>query len=231
MKISCVIIDDERNALLLLEEYVSHVPWLDLKGKFINAKTALEYLNEHTTDLIFTDINMPKLSGIDMASMLPPDQKIIFTTAHQKHAIASFNFNVIDYLLKPISLERFLQSANKVKIHFKYPQPETNLPYFFIKHNKQTLKILFDDILYVEADKEYVKFHLMNDKKKIFYKRMKEVAALLPKTFVRIHHSYMVNMNRIDRIEENIIIIAEQSLPISLTYKKDVQEFLNNRLV
>jgi two-component system LytT family response regulator len=156
MKISCIIIDDEPNALRLLEGHISKIPYLHLKGSFFDALEALEFLKKNPVDLIFTDINMPLLTGLELADILPASQKFIFTTAFTEHALSSFSYYVIDYLLKPISFKRFIQAVNKaeavtpadINISDTNHQQKTTV---FAKSGKQIIKIDFNDVLYIKG--------------------------------------------------------------------------------
>lgn len=176
MKISCIIIDDEPNALSLIEGYITKMPLLLLRGKFFDAIEALEFLKKQPVDLIFTDINMPMLSGLELAEILPANQKFIFTTAFAEHALNSFSYYVIDYLLKPITFKRFIQAVNKAETLMAAntdgaEQPKTVV---FVKSGKKIVKIDFDEVLYIKGEKEYVSIHFKNERL-LVYKRMKDI--------------------------------------------------------
>jgi two-component system LytT family response regulator len=235
MKISCIIIDDEPNALSLLEGYILKTPSLNLKGKFFDALDALEFLRKDNVDLIFTDINMPELTGLELAEILPGNQKLIFTTAHAEFALTSFSYHVIDYLLKPITFKRFLISINKAgKMGFTDLNVVESAAEFqavmFAKSGKQVVKIDFKDIIFIKGEKEYVSLHFKNDRL-LIYKRMKDMEAILPVHFKRIHTSYIVNLHFIHKIEMNHVLIGEESLPISESYRGSFLRFLNKRII
>jgi two-component system LytT family response regulator len=235
MKISCIIIDDEPNALRLLEGHISKIPYLHLKGSFFDALEALEFLKKNPVDLIFTDINMPLLTGLELADILPASQKFIFTTAFTEHALSSFSYYVIDYLLKPISFKRFIQAVNKaeavtpadINISDTNHQQKTTV---FAKSGKQIIKIDFNDVLYIKGEKEYVSIHFKNERL-LIYKRMKEMEALLPLHFIRIHTSFIININYIQKIEMNHVLIDNIKIQISENYRQHFLQFLNEKMI
>lgn len=229
-RITCVIVEDEPHAMQLLEDHICKVPFLQLEARFFDAMEALQYLERHQTDLVFLDINMPGLTGLDMAAMLPAKQKLIFTTAYAEYALDSFEYYVVDYLLKPISFKRFMQGINKLQAFLQQEllTPSAALDpaagdFLFVKSGKQVHKIEYASICYLEAVKEYIAIH--TDKEKILvYKRMKEVAVLLPLQFVRIHNSYIVNLRHISNIESNLVKVKGERLPVSNSYRNLFQE-------
>jgi two-component system LytT family response regulator len=235
MKISCIIIDDEPNALSLLEGHIIKIPSLALKGKFFDALEALEFLKKEQVDIIFTDINMPLLTGLELAEVLPGNQRFIFTTAYAEHALNSFSYYVIDYLLKPITFKRFIQSVNKIEAVNPVDARtagETGQPkaVIFAKSGKQVVKIVFEEILYVKGEKEYVSVQFQN-KRLLIYKRMKEMEELLPPYFRRIHLSYIINVNHIQKIEMNHVLIGDVSIPVSEHFRSSFFQFLNEKMI
>lgn len=232
-----MIVEDEPHALRLLEDHIGKLSFLQLEARFFDAMEALEYLQKQSIDLIFLDINLPGLSGMDLAAMLPPQQKLIFTTAYAEYALDSFEYQVVDYLLKPISFKRFMQAVNKLTAFMPQKEAATlvNSPseendFLFVKSGKQVHKIDYDAICYLEALKEYIAIH--TEKGKILvYKRMKEVAEQLPPQFVRIHNSYIVNLRHIKNIESNLVIVKGESLPVSNGYRSVFQEKIQSRLL
>jgi two-component system, LytTR family, response regulator len=225
-KLGCLIIDDEPNAGQLLQDYIGKVPYLTLKGNCFDALEALDFLSHSTTDLIFMDIDMPGLSGIELMNILPKEQKVIFTTAYSEYALESYEYNVIDYLLKPISFRRFMMAVSKAAGGMPPPAPPEE--YMFVKSDKQMIRINFRDILYFEALKEYVCVHT-KDQKIITYKRMKELLEKLPGNFTRIHNSYIVNGDHISKVEGNFVGINNISLPIGISYKESFTGFIQLR--
>ncbi|HWK07100.1 MAG TPA: response regulator transcription factor [Puia sp.] len=227
IKLGCLIIDDEPNAGQLLQDYIAKVPYLTLKGTCFDALEALEFLGHSPADLIFLDINMPGLSGMELVNILPKEQKVIFTTAYSEYALESYQYNVVDYLLKPITFARFMMAVAKAADNLSAaPQPVEE--YLFVKSDKQMIRVNFRDILYFEALKEYICVHTKNQKI-ITYKRMKELADRLPAQFTRIHNSYIVNGDHIAKVEGNFVLIDNKSLPIGISYKDSFAAFIQLR--
>jgi len=237
MKISCIIIDDEPNALALLEGYIEKIPALQLIGKFFDAVDTLAFLKKQQVEVIFTDINMPLLSGFELADILPRNQKFVFTTAYAEHALSSFSFHVIDYLLKPISFKRFTQAVLKIEAitteaaATPTPMPPDNRDTFlFAKSGRQIIKIKFDDIFFIKGEKEYVNIQLPKEKL-LIYKRMKEMETLLPPQFKRVHISYIVNTQHITKVVMNQVMVGNTAIPVSDTYKDAFLQMLNERMI
>ncbi|HCL06673.1 MAG TPA: DNA-binding response regulator [Chitinophagaceae bacterium] len=234
-KITCLIIEDEPPAMQLLEDYMQKLPMLELKGKFYDAIEALEYLKKNSVDVIFLDINLPVLSGLEMAALVPREQKMIFTTAYAEHALDSFSFHVIDYLLKPVSFKRFLQAIQKLQLHI-LPQPvkEVTGPkqddILFIKTGRTVIRLQMADIIYIEAHKEYLCIHT-SQQKHLVYKRMKEMAASLPDCFVRIHNSYIVNLQHVQKLGQQLVEVAGRELPVSAGYKETFQQHIQQHMM
>lgn len=234
-KISCLIIEDEPPAMQLLEDYIRKLPMLELKGKFYDAIEALEYLKKQPADIIFLDINLPGLSGLELAELIPKDQKIIFTTAYAEHALDSFSFHVIDYLLKPVSFKRFLQAIQKLQLHVspspvKEIQPAKQDELLFIKTGRTVIRIQFSDIIYIEAHKEYLCIHT-GRQKHLVYKRMKEMAASLPDSFVRIHNSYIINLRHVQKLGQQLVEVGGRELPVSAGYKEAFQQHIQQHMM
>ncbi|SEN00976.1 DNA-binding response regulator, LytR/AlgR family [Mucilaginibacter gossypiicola] len=231
MKISCIIIDDEPNALKLLASYIEKAPTLFLMGQFFDALEAMEFLKGQQVDVIFTDINMPMISGLQLASCLPKRQKFIFTTAYAEYALDSFNYQVVDYLLKPIEFERFLEAVDKVTAPHGSHSDKTNRQgereHIFVKSSGKLLKIYLADIRYIRGEREYVGLY-MGESRHLVYKRMKEIELLLPDNFKRIHLSYIINTLHIQEISSGEVVIAGISLPIGSTYREAFNRYLNN---
>lgn len=233
MILSCAIIDDEPLAADLLESYARKTPELHLVGAFESALTAMKVLRENPVDLLFLDIQMPELSGLEFAKILPKDTKIIFTTAFDRYAIEGYKVNAIDYLLKPISYETFVKSVNKaVELVIKENRQRVMAQdrFLYVKSEYKLMQIKLDDILYVEGLKDYIKIYLADDRKPIMsLMNMKKIDDYLPRPqFMRVHRSYIVNMQRVTMIDRGRMVIAENFLPVSESYKEIVQEFLDN---
>ena len=229
--LNCIVIDDEPLAIRLLSDYIEKTDGLALLKAFSNPIEALQYADENRPDLIFLDIQMPELTGIQFMKIANGKYPIILTTAYDSYALDSYEFDVIDYLLKPISLDRFMIAANKAKerlqtqvsdsTHTVGHPPAAAPGYIFIKSDYKTLKINLADILYLEGLGDYVCIHLPG-KKILTLEKMKHLATTLPNNnFIRVHKSYLVAIDKIDFIERNRIVINEQRLPIGATYKEE----------
>jgi DNA-binding LytR/AlgR family response regulator len=237
VKINCIIIDDEPLARKGIVEYVSEIDFLELKGEGENAVAATNLLNEEKIDLIFLDIQMPKLTGIEFLKTLPNPPMIIFTTAYSEYALQGYELDIIDYLVKPISFERFLKACNKAKDFYTLKQannkasPNTE-DYFFIRCEDRFEKIKYDELLYVEALANYVIFHTKDDKF-ISYLTLKAVEDYLPTDkFLKVHKSFIVSISKIESIDGNDIIIRDKSIPISRALKEEVtKKVVNSRLL
>ncbi|MGN6420154.1 MAG: LytR/AlgR family response regulator transcription factor [Pseudobacter sp.] len=234
MKIQCMLIDDEPYAVNLLEEYILQVPYLQLQHKCYHALEALEILKSSRADLIFLDINMPHLSGMQLASLLPPKQLFIFTTAYSEFAAESYEKNALDYLVKPITFDRFLKSVMKASSLLSVPaepaQPAIVPQKLFLKTGRAIVQLEYQDVLMIEGLKDYVVFHT-NSGKHIVYKRMKELEETLPANFSRIHLSYIVNRDHIKRIEDNHIFINQERIPVGEKYREQFLGKINKDLL
>ena len=235
MKINCVIIEDEPKAMNLLEEYILKTPFLTLIAKFYDPVEAMQFLSQPTnTELIFLDINLPGMSGIDLATVIAPRVKIIFTTAYSDFAVRSYEVNTIDYILKPISYQRFLQAASKAK---KIIDGENNgqLPgetqqHFFVKSGKKIIQINWAAIYYIEALKEYMSIVTGNEKTLVF-KRMSEFEAIKPNNFVRVHKTFMINLDKIEKVEDNLVFINKREIPVGKTFKDEFFTRIKDKLI
>ncbi|WP_413670936.1 LytR/AlgR family response regulator transcription factor [Mucilaginibacter sp. Mucisp86] len=235
MNLSCIIIDDEPNAVNLLEILVQQSTQWQLKAKCYNALEALAFLKNHKVDFIFLDINMPQLTGMELAGLLPPQTKIVFTTAYSEYAAESYTYQTIDYLLKPITLKRFLAAMQKIEAYFgKAAQvvPKTQAVdegYFFVKSGKVLRRILLDEILYFEGEKEYVRL-VTGREQLLIYRRLKDIEEQLSAPFVRVHNSYIVNTRQLVKIQDNHIYIADKHIPVSEKFKDGFMAIINKRI-
>ena len=232
MTLNCIIIDDEPLAADLLASYAKKTLFLNLIGVFNSAVEGVKAIRENRVDLIFLDIQMPELSGLDFAKILPKETKIIFTTAFSQYAIDGYKANAIDYLMKPISYDDFLDASNRALDWFQTTHQAENAStdrFIFVKSEYKLVKIMFDDILYIEGVKDYVKIYLNNDHKPIMtLMNMKKIEESLPKPeFMRIHRSYIVHMKKIDGIDRFRVVIGDAVLPISDSYKTILQDYLD----
>jgi len=232
MNLSCIIIDDEPDAIDLVELLIKQSTTWVLKAKCYDALEALAFLKKNPVDFIFLDINMPKLTGMELATLLPPRTKIVFTTAYSEYAVESYAFETIDYLLKPITLKRFLASVQKIEQHFLKPGPEYPpnteqvQEFFFVKSGKIFRKILLKDILYFEGEKDYVRL-ATGQEQLLIYRRLKDIEEQLKLPFIRVHNSYIINYEQLSKIEDNHIYIADKRIPVSEKFRERFMEVIN----
>ncbi len=242
MKINCIAIDDEPLALVKIREYIKRVGYLNLLSTFDNAIDALDFMKSNKVDLIFLDIQMEELTGIQMLETLQVKPKVILTTAYDEYALKGYELDVCDYLLKPISFQRFLQACEKV---FNQLEPEVQvkreterntdngngLEYFFVKNGYKTQKINFDDILFVEGMKDYLRIWTTHEKVMtlLSFKKLEEI--LPSEKFIRIHKSYLISIDKIESIERNRIKIAGERLPIGNSYRRQFYKTIENRQI
>jgi DNA-binding LytR/AlgR family response regulator len=236
-KISCLIIDDEPPAQVVLKKYITQVVALELAGVCNNAVEAISVLQSQPVDLLFLDIQMPGLLGTKFIRTLHNPPKVIFTTAYRKFAVEGFELNAVDYLLKPISFDRFLMGVNKVlQLNLQSSNgtrqsiestPEQNHPFLYLRADRKMVKVLFNDILFIESLKDYIKI-VTSNKTIVTRQSISSLEEMLPKnTFLRIHRSYIVAINRIDSFNGETIEIEKNELPIGRLYKHDVNNQLN----
>ncbi len=235
----CIAIDDEPFALNLMKDYINKTPFLELVGEFSNPFKALTFLMSNSVDLVFLDINMPELSGIQLLNSLPTRPLVIFTTAYSEYGAESYNYDVIDYLMKPIKYERFLKAVNKASDKIKDKNIDKQIQIsssqsndsVYIKSGTQIHKVYLKDILFIEGAGNYMSFQLTS-KKILSLLNMKEVLELLPSdTFVRIHKSYVISINHIELIETHRIVINKISIPIGITYREQFFSKIGNNTV
>ena len=224
MTMKCLIIDDEPIACKGMKEYVSQIEFLELAGVYADPLQAYQVLDSGEIDLIFLDIEMPRLSGIDFIKSLKKVPAIIFTTAYSSYALEGFELGVADYLLKPISFPRFLKAVNKVKELYTAMRPVTASPTeekgsFFIKENGTFVKIYYDEVLYAEALQNYVAIHLAG-KKLVTYITLSILEKQLPEAiFMKVHKSYIVSLQKIKAVEGNTVLIGSAQIPVSRNMK------------
>ena len=230
MSINCIIIDDEPLARKGLKEYIADVDFLNFVGEFDNPLKAAEMIGRGEAQLLFLDIQMPKITGLEFFKALQHPPPVIFTTAYPQYALEGFEVNALDYLVKPVSFDRFFKAVLKAKEFYEIRDTnnkEANArEYFFIKADNKLVKILFDEVLYVEALQNYVTIHTPG-KKYMTYLTFKSVESYLPADkFLKVHKSYIVAASKIDTIEGNDILIGEQHIPISRNQKDEVMDRL-----
>lgn len=225
--IKSIVVDDEPFALRLIEGYIRKTPFLDFCGSFSNPLKALEYINSNEVGLIFLDINMPELSGMQFVRSLAKPPGIIFITAYPEFGAESYEYNIIDYLLKPVEYERFLKACNRASKMLERNSPATHLPvestqpgFILVKSGLKYFRISLDEILYIEGAGNYMTFHT-REKKIMSLLTVAELLELLPPAdFIRIHKSFIVAIDKIDSIESNDVIIRGREIPIGATYKQ-----------
>ncbi len=231
MILNCAIIDDEPLAAGLLKSYAEKTPFLHLIGTFGSAVEAMKELREHPVQLLFLDIQMPELSGIEFAKILPQETKIIFTTAFQQYAIEGYKVSALDYLMKPISYEEFLRAANKALEWFTVSQKQQACAddrFMYVKSDYKLVRISLDDILYIEGLKDYVRIHLSNGTKIMSLMSMKKLEDYLPRPeFMRTHRSYIVHMSLVQQIDRFRIVFGQDYIPISESYKDEIQQYFD----
>jgi DNA-binding LytR/AlgR family response regulator len=233
-KLSCIIVDDEPVARKILQEFTEQVPFLDLLGKFESAMKAEEFLKSNKPDIIFVDIEMPKVSGLQMLKRTNIESMVILTTAFPQYALDGYELDIIDYLLKPFALHRFLKAVQKAKDFYDMKTQSTNATppsYIFIKSEKRIEKVELRDILYAEVLGNYMTIHTER-KKIIAYLTMKSLESQLsPADFIKIHQSFLVNRSKIESVEGNDLKVGTKSLPISRNYRESVTTLINKRLL
>jgi DNA-binding LytR/AlgR family response regulator len=236
--ISCIAIDDEPLALKQLVNYIEKTPFLEYLNSFDNAFSAIEYLQMNEVDLMFVDINMPDLTGMDFVKSLDRPPRVIFTTAYSEYAIEGFRVDAIDYLLKPISYNDFLKSANKASVWFvktqtDHAQVEANKEFLLIKSEHKIVRINFADIKYIEGMREYVRFHLSNQKPVLTLLSLKKIEESLPDNqFMRVHRSFIVNLNQITTIERLRIVFDDKMyIPVGEQYREKFLEYINGKFL
>lgn len=231
MSITCIITDDEPVARKGLQGYIEKIDFLQLAGACEDAVQLNAMLKQQPADLLFLDIEMPYISGIEFLRNFPNPPKVIFTTAYERYAIQGFELDVLDYLLKPISFDRFLKAANKAYDYFQLKQ-NSNEQYFFVKAENKLEKIIFNEILFVEAMENYVAIYV-NDRKIVTHSTLKMIQEVLPsKQFIQPHKSYLVNIHAIKAIEGNMLHVQQYEVPISKYQKEEVLEkIINNKLL
>ncbi|ALJ05913.1 two-component system response regulator [Pseudalgibacter alginicilyticus] len=235
VKISCVIVDDEPMALNLVENYVKKTPFLILKKKCNSAIEAMEFIKNEPIDLLFLDIQMPDLTGIEFSKMLPKETRIIFTTAFDQYALEGFKVEALDYLLKPFDYAEFLTAANKANTWFELVKGKKSRmiseakEFLFVKSEYKQLRIKLADVLYFEGLKDYIKIWLRDNPKPVLtLMSLKSLEEELPEThFMRVHRSYIVSLKNIDIIERSQIIINKQRITVSEQYKPKFLAFIN----
>lgn len=233
--IQCLIVDDDLHALNLLEEYIQKIPYLSLLGKCKNQAEAIAILNSGKVDLLFMEVRMPGLTGIQLIKSVKPPPFVIFTTAFTEYALQGYELDILDFLLKPFSFERFLKAVSKANemMQLKHPGLLRNFNYdiLFVKTGYKIIKIIIPDILYIEGLKDYVKIFTKEKNPLITLKSMIYFEKKLPPAqFIRVHRSFIVAINKIESISKNRIIIGDKYIPVSLGYKEEFLKVISKYL-
>lgn len=238
MILKCAIVDDEPLALELLKSYVKKTPVLELNGAYSSAIEAMKMLPDNPVDLLFLDIQMPELNGLEFSHMVPEDTRIMFTTAFGQYALDGYKVNALDYLLKPISYTDFLQSVNKAVQWFDRKRGTDNEPtdkpdFIYVKSDYKLIQISLKDILYIEGLKDYVKIHLEGESRPILsLTSLKALEEKLPTDrFIRVHRSYIVQKQKIKVIDKARIVFGKEYIPVSESYKQELQNYINDHSV
>ena len=239
MPIKCLIVDDEPLAIEILESFVERVDSLELVSSCSNAVSAFDTLKKEKVDLLFLDIQMPKLTGIEFLKILNPSPKVIFTTAYRDYAVESYELNVVDYLLKPIAFDRFLMAINKVVESEGHSslianQESDNLmdsnPYLFLKADRKMVKVHLNDITYIESLKDYIRVKLVGGKEVISLQKIGYMEKKLPaECFLRIHKSFIISVNKIEAYNASTVEVGGLALPLGRSYKSEVMKVLDNQ--
>ncbi len=236
--INTVAIDDEPLALQLLTGYIERTPGLKLTGKFDNPLDAIDFMAQENIDLVFVDIQMPDLSGIEFTRLMGKGIKVIFTTAFEKYALDGYKLDIVDYLLKPFSYEEFLDAMKKAQRLIRLERDElkkveANKEYLFLKSDYKIKRINFNDIIYIEGLKDYVKVYTKNNTRPVLsLTSLKLLETKLPANkFMRVHRSFIVNLEKIDTIERSRIVFGKTYIPVSDQYKDKFQDFLDKNFL
>ncbi len=228
--INCIAIDDEPLALDIVGDFAGRVPFLNLKERFTSAFKAIDYLREEEVDLIFLDIQMPDITGIEFLNGLENKPLFIFTTAYSEYALEGFNLRALDYLLKPFLFERFMQAVMRAKELIdarSQSEKADDQEYFFVKANYQLEKVNFRDILFIEGLKDYLKIRKSDGTNVVVHKSMKNMMEELPKNeFMRVHRSFIISLEKIDALGKNHVTIRKNKIPVSEFYRDDFNIFL-----
>lgn len=237
--ITCIVIDDEPLALKQLDGYVKKTPFLELSGSFYSANDAIDFLSQNTVDVIFTDINMPDINGMDFVKSLSKPPLVVFSTAYEEYAVESFKVDAIDYLLKPYGYDDFLRASTKVRQYVEWkqaasqvgPSPTATTGYIFVRADNKSVKVLFDSVLYVEAMSEYIRIHFKDGTSIMTFMSVKLMTESLPShSFMRVHRSYIIALDSISNMRKNEVeLVNGRVIPVSASYKDELSAYIENR--
>jgi DNA-binding LytR/AlgR family response regulator len=226
--IKAIALDDEPPALDILQSFCDEIAYVDLQKTFTKSEEAFKYLKKYPVDLLFLDINMPSISGIDFFKNLPHKTMVIFTTAYSEYAVEGFTLSATDYILKPFSFSRFQQAVEKAYSQWKLQSQDPEQNYLFIRADYSLIKILFSDILYIEGLDDYLKIHLQNQKTIVARMTLKTILQKLPTPeFIRVHRSFIVPISKIEKVRNKIIYINQEEIPVSASYESAFFALIN----
>ncbi|PKQ61137.1 DNA-binding response regulator [Labilibaculum filiforme] len=240
MNIKCLIVDDENLAQDVIEEYINRIDYLQLEGKCGSAVEALSILNTKQIDLLFLDIQMPGLTGIQLLRNISNPPSVIFTTAYSEYALESYDLEALDYLIKPIPFERFIKAVNRYfqlkkhdfQITEKKEPVTTDQPFIFVKSDKKMVKVFLHEILYIESQRNYVSIYLENNKEIVTLNTISNIQEKLPESnFLRVHRSFIIAINKIETYSSSIIGINSKQIPIGRNYKSIVMDVLDRNAI
>lgn len=237
INLRCCVIDDEPLAQDLIASYIKKTPFMELVGKFNSAQDAIKTILEDSIDIVFLDIHMPQLSGMEFARIVPSSCRIIFTTAYDRYAIEGFRINALDYLMKPISYEEFVSSANRAmewaELRRKAEETDNDKQHIIVKSEYKYMQIAIKDIVFIEGLKDYVKIYLEDEKNPVTtLMSMKTLERFLPETkFLRVHRSFIVNTSKIKIIERNRIVFGNHYIPVSESYKQAFTNYISSHVL
>jgi DNA-binding LytR/AlgR family response regulator len=218
--IKAIALDDEPPALDILQSFCNKIEYVDLQKTFTKSEEAFKYLKKYPVDLLFLDINMPSISGIDFFKNLPHKTMVIFTTAYSEYAVEGFTLSATDYILKPFSFSRFQQAVEKAFSQWKLQNQDPEQLYLFIRADYSLIKILFSDILYIEGLDDYLKIHIQNQKTIVARMTLKAILQKLPvPEFIRVHRSFIIPISKIEKVRNKIIYINQEEIPVSASYE------------
>lgn len=226
--IKAIALDDEPPALDVLQSFCDKIDYVDLQKTFTNSDDAFKYLKKYPVDLLFLDINMPSISGIDFYKKLPHKTMVIFTTAYSEYAVEGFTLSATDYLLKPFSFSRFQQAVEKAYLQWKIQNQNPEQQNLFIRADYSLIKILISDILFIEGLDDYLKIHIQNQKTVVARMTLKSLLEKLPSPeFIRVHRSFIVPISKIEKVRNKIVYINEEEIPVSASYEAAFFALLN----
>ena len=237
INLRCCVIDDEPLAQDLIASYIEKTPFMELVGKFNSAQDAIKTILEDSIDIVFLDIHMPQLSGMEFARIVPSSCRIIFTTAYDRYAIEGFRINALDYLMKPISYEEFVSSANRAmewaELRRKAEETDNDKQHIIVKSEYKYMQIAIKDIVFIEGLKDYVKIYLEDEKNPVTtLMSMKTLERFLPETkFLRVHRSFIVNTSKLKIIERNRIVFGNHYIPVSESYKQAFTNYISSHVL